>query len=110
MAISAVQAYVGLLQNCDPAHAARILRRYMGWNWPHVDYAPYRHNAPIIVREMADSSLWERFSSTSPIAQREVAAHYLFRAAMQQSGPARALLVEHAQSLVREIIKLCLRD
>jgi hypothetical protein len=105
--ISPIEAYSRLLNYRDPSKAAEVLEEHMRWHWSTVAYDP---DAPSMVRNVADRSAWERFEATDPIAQKEVAAHCLFRAASCQTGTARARLIELAQSLVKQIIDAWLKD
>ena len=100
--LSAAEAYTRLLNDCEPSEAARVVAKYMTWQWTPVP--PYDPDAPLIVREMADQAAWERFSCPNPTTQKQVAAYFLFRAASFQTGAARGLLVDCAKSLISESV------
>jgi hypothetical protein len=105
--VSPIEAYSRLLKDCDPSKAAEVLAAYVSWRWRTAEYDP---DAPAMVREMADRDAWERFSAPDLITRKEVAAQYLFRAASYQAGAARSLLIDHAQSLIGEVINTWLKD
>ncbi len=105
--VSPLQAYSSLQNEREPSKAAAVLNEHMSWSWPTVAFDPV---APPMLQEMADRTAWERFSATDPIAQKEVAAHCLFRAASYQAGATRVRLVELAQELVGEIVNIWLVD
>jgi hypothetical protein len=106
MLVSPVKAYTRLLKDCEPSQAAEVVAKYSTWHWSPVEY---NSDAPLLLREMADQDAWERFSAPNPTTRKQVAAEYLFRAASLQTGAARVLLVESAQSLISEILNTWLQ-
>jgi hypothetical protein len=104
---SPLRAYNRLLGDVEPAKAAKVLKQHMSWHWSEV---AYNYDAPSLVRETADRAAWERFSPKDQLPQKEVAAHCLFRAAIRQTGAARALLIDLAQSLVSDIVNAWLQN
>jgi hypothetical protein len=90
-----------IAHGCAPNRAAELMEKGLPWRWERVEFT---RNAPSLIAKQEDNIAWRRFEAASVIVRKQVAAHFLFRAAGYETGATRALLMELGDSLLWEIV------